>query len=73
MRLKAINQFPAIISYTDNLIRSMAGKHMTIFKLSMAAFAALIVGAWAEGAKAGSTNAVASLGVPLTSLTSRIG
>ena len=26
---------------------------MTIFKLSLAAFVALMVGAWAEGAKAG--------------------
>ena len=26
---------------------------MTIFKLALAAFVALIVGAWAEGAKAG--------------------
>jgi hypothetical protein len=35
---------------------------MTIFKLSIAAFAALIVGAWAEGAKA-------HVDGPLTTLT----
>jgi hypothetical protein len=34
---------------------------MTIFKLSIAAFAALIVGAWAEGAKSSIDGRFASL------------
>jgi hypothetical protein len=45
-----------MISYTGHLIRALPGTLMTIFKLSLAACAALIVGAWAEGAKANDDN-----------------
>jgi hypothetical protein len=72
-RLNAVNQFQATISYISNLIRLLTGTRMTIFKLSIAAFAALIAGAWAESAKADYPSAGAGPGAPLISVARRIG